>query len=291
MCIRIKVIIRITTFTPATLIQNLKAHGLSVFNNNLFYWTSGMDANAQTLHQGFHRLDNLVHAPFRMPGAQTEIGKIHEIVKSRGLAWFGAQKKYGKFQSRNQFGVFELFAHLAANGFEKLVHPKRGFGRYQFQGRQSGPKHHFIDGDIIVFARFLDQFAQLHRATRLDTFEFRTDLVHRIAYGDDLVREEYFVSGVQFIELVIVGNLFPEIAKKLFEDIGHPVPARAHIKGKSLALQLTCPTPDRPVFFIDGNLVSRLGQIGRGRKRCEPRTNNRDFFRHKDSIPKITSFL
>ena len=47
--------------------------------------------------------------------------------------------------------------------------------------------------------------------------------------GLGLTFENIFVRRIQPMKVIELGLLFPKLRKKMLKNIGHPIPARAHI--------------------------------------------------------------
>ena len=59
----------------------------------------------------------------------------------------------------------------------------------------------------------------MHGTPFLDSFKFRTDLIHSITNRNRIVREEYFIGRTQFVQSVIVTGLLSKVGKELVENI------------------------------------------------------------------------
>ena len=64
------------------------------------------------------------------------------------------------------------------------------------------------------------------------------------------------------------------MTEKFFEDIGHPIPTRAHIKGKACGFKFPCSAASGCIFFEDCNVESILRKKARGRQAGKSGTNN-----------------
>src|SRR5690606_22317396 len=106
----------------------------SFVDQDFFNGSPGSYPYAKFPRQTLNGLDNLVHAPFGMPGSQPEIGIVHKAIKGWGMCRFGSQKKDREFQYRNQFGIFKPFPNFPTYGPKKPIGSEHRIPGHQFHG-------------------------------------------------------------------------------------------------------------------------------------------------------------
>ena len=120
----------------------------------------------------------------------------------------------------------------------------------KFQDGMTGLVHKIGHTYLIFVLSFVQKFFQVVAASRLVAFEKRKEFVHaRRNLHDIFLAKKNGVRRVQTLELVIIGGFFAKMIKKLFKHIGHPVPAGAHIKHKTVGSVLAGTTARHTVFF------------------------------------------
>ncbi len=82
------------------------------------------------------------------------------------------------------------------------------------------------------------------------------------------------VCWIESVQLVEIGWFSIEIGKKLFEDIGHPIPGGAHVEDEAIFFELARSSPHLLVLLKYSDLMTCLGQVTCGRKRGKPRAQN-----------------
>src|SRR5680860_799028 len=87
-------VIRTTEYNIRSYVFSLDRNTCSffIFHKDFLHGTVSVNVDSQTSCQGLHRFDDFVHTPFRMPGAESEIGEVHKTVERRSFTGFGTQK-------------------------------------------------------------------------------------------------------------------------------------------------------------------------------------------------------
>ena len=84
-----------------------------------------MERDAERTRERDDAIDHLRHAADRVPGAEGDVGVVHQAVHRRNLAGGSAQEKDGKLHDLHETRVAEVRGDMAAHGLHHL-NPKRG---------------------------------------------------------------------------------------------------------------------------------------------------------------------
>ena len=127
-----------------------------------------------------------------------------------------------------------------------------------------GLVHEFVHADVVLHFSFRHEVPQLFPCSCFNGLE---DLSQGVKAGRNLQRPIFKpnrVGGVEANEvhfLVHVGSKILEIA---FKYIGHPIPARTHVKRESVHFKLPSSAAQRVVSFHNAYAVPSFGQVARG---------------------------
>ena len=152
----------------------------------------------------------------------------------------------------------------------------------KLQQRAAGHVHELADAHLVLVGRLPQKLIEAGAAAGLKPLEQRPQLAHG---GRNIHRlgafKNHLVRGVEAHQVVVVAHLPPKFGEVLLEDIGHPVPARAHVEGEALGLKLPGPAAGALVFLQQRNAAALLGQRGSRRQARKAGPNNYDVFAHK----------
>ena len=203
-----------------------------------------------------------MHAALGVPGAQRQVGVVHERIQGRRVLGRGPQKQHRKLNKLQQLGVAEILARVLGHALQQ-VEAHRAFHNFpvhKLHYRAAGQLHKFVDTDVVLVLGLGQKSIEAHRAARLQAFKQLPQLGHAgrnihgiITLKNDLIRR---VEPHQF---VIVGHLFAKLGEVLVKHARHPVPAGAHIEGESCGLKHAGPAAGAAVLFQQRYLPAGLG--------------------------------
>ena len=241
----------------------------AILDHNFGYLLVVPELHALLFGQAHHAFHNLVHSALGVPGAQGQVGVVHQRIKRGRILRSCPEKQDGKLHQFQQARVLEKAPHVLVHTLQHVhphhVHEQLGVGELEY--RTAGRIHESVDAHLVLVGRLLEKRVETDGAAGLVALEQGPQLAHlgRNIHGFRPF-ENHLVRGVEPFQLVIISHLLAKPGKVFLEHVGHPVPARAHVEGEALGPKHAGPTAGPFVFFEDGDVPAGLGQRGGGRQ-------------------------